>query len=47
MVPAVGAVESLTNVSEVVAVFPATSRPVTSSPGPLVVPAPQLNAFDT
>ena len=45
--PAVGAVESLTKVRLVAVVLPATSRPVTTSPGPLVVPRSSENAFET
>jgi hypothetical protein len=43
----VGGVESFTNVRVVAAVLPATSRPVTSSVGLLVVPAAQANVFET
>ena len=43
----VGAVESLMNDRFVTAVLPATSRPVTASPGALVVPAVQLNVLET
>ena len=47
MVPAVGGVESSVKVRLVTAVLPATSRPVTASPGPVVVPAVQSNALET
>ena len=46
-VPPEGPVESLTNVSVVWAVLPATSRPVTTSVGALVAPAVQLKEFET
>jgi hypothetical protein len=46
MVPPVGAVESSTNVSVVVAVLPVRSRPVTTSVGALVVAAAQLNGAE-
>src|SRR5680860_184089 len=46
-VPAPGAVESLANVKVVGVALFATSRPVTASVGPLVVPPAQLNTLET
>src|SRR4051812_24704380 len=45
--PPAGAVESLTKLSVVGVVLPATSAPVTVSVGALVVPPVQVKALDT